>query len=77
MALVRSVQVSLTSGNTDKQELIIDSASTDWRISLEQSRAWITDQLSTIIGKAGVADEAEELEVESDDESESSSKRIK
>lgn len=79
MVLVSSVQVSFTSGNTEKQEFFAESSTTDWRVSLEQSRDWITDQLSTVISKAGipVGDEDLEVEDESDDESATSSKRIK
>lgn len=79
MVLVRSVQVSFSCGNKKNQEFFVDSSTTDWRTALEQSRDWITDQLSTVIGKAGtpVADEELEVEDESDDESATSSKRIK
>lgn len=79
MVLVLSVRASLNSGKSETKVFCVDFSEQNWRTALQQSRVWITEQLSLAIGKAGAADETDDFEVESeaDGDSTTSSKRIK
>jgi hypothetical protein len=64
---------------SETQVFCVDHPEQDWRIALEQSRVWITEQLSLVIDKTGTAYETDDLQVEneSDDDSATSPKRMK